>query len=157
DLVTKHTGADKDPKEYRRGEVPEAQVVPVSGKQLMKMDARAKALYWKTLSTTQGRRSAEKPIGEVILQNLLRRGLDIELGDVSSPEHSHTWFIKMTGEKDNKTQFNFIEMASAVISARLYEGIKEKNLEAKKLVLSVESLNEVSDRLVGWTGHVKSM
>lgn len=145
---------EKEPVEYQRGKkagLMKASAPSVSALVSLSTEESQQAI-WKTKSTTQGRRSALKPIAKLMLGRL-QRHLAVDVSDEQpnqSPIASATWVSRLDEAGHLNPNFNFIHAASAVLSNKLRKRVGELGVQGRKLLLTVSTIDSVSERRVGW-------
>jgi hypothetical protein len=149
--------SETDHPEYRRGQVPLARVTLVpSGSALAKLTPEeSKEAAWKLLSTTQGRRSAQPVIEALILKELRKGNLSVEAatgaGGTVHVLAAHSWSLNLSGKGSTQSAFSFLDMAGKVLAA----GLRAKlPLNPPPLALEVFPLDQLADRVVGWSARV---
>jgi len=110
---------------------------------------------FKTLASTQGRKSAVPVIGSLIEKDLSALGYDVETAAWTrgvSPIAEAEWAAQIDGGKEG-TQANFssIDVAAKVIGKHLHQRLAGRE---GKIVLQVRPVNTVQDRRVGWMAQV---
>ena len=146
--------AEMDHPAYRRGEVPEPlEVTVASGGELLQMDtSEEQEAVWLTIATTQGRLAGVFSIRPVVLKNLKDAGLRVRLGKGASKVlASYQWTMNLDGVSEMQSKFNPIEVAIRVLTKVML--IHLRGCE-DDLILEVTSVDNISDRDVGWKAQV---
>lgn len=146
-----HSHPEVDPPWYKKKEKASPIAVreeEVSTLALSKEESQGFA--WKALSSTQGRRSALTPIESLVLSKLKGEGLDVQVGPCGEVLCSHEWTSHISGEKEIQPRFSFMDCAASVLAAHLGKELPEQH-RSESLVLEVSTVDEISDRQVGWS------
>jgi len=158
DLVLDGKSAAFDAPEYRRGQLPApVRVVRPSGSSLLALTPEErKQSAWQFLSTTQGRRSAEGGIAQIIEAKLQKEGFQVRTRPYSTTSKgmvvaAHEWTVNIDGPKTTQSSFSIIDTAAAVIARTLVQKAGHREHE---VVLEVTSINTVNIRSVGWAGRL---
>lgn len=126
-----------------------------SGSDLARLPFKTKQeLAHKSITSTQGRRSAVEGIANHILKQLHNEGYAaIRLLEKSRSKvfAEVSWTVSIDGGKgENNPQFNFINVASNAITSKLKKHLAGNASRYTPLELSVVSINNVAERQVGW-------
>lgn len=141
---------------YQRGSLPAPRKVKApSGAQLAKLTPeQSKEAAWKLLSTTQGRRSARPVIEDIVLRDLQKQGWTVVAQSPSDRKDtivSHEWVLPLSGKRALQPAFSFIDMAGKVLAAGLRAKLPR---QPGSLVLEVDVINRIADRMVGWSARL---
>ena len=152
-----HGSAGTDLPEYKRGEVPAMVKVEVTRDDLAALTpAQRQEAAWKLLSTTQGRRSAQPVIEQLVKQDLEKRGFEVQCREAAEVESGwlsdHKWTLKMSGPSATQASFNFIDMAARCIATGLRT--KWPKDAAPKAILELTTVNRLEDRVIGWSARL---
>jgi len=115
---------------------------------------KAKEYAFKTLASTQGRKSAAPVIESLIQTDLNARGYVVTTAAWTStqPLACAEWCQQIDGGKEGtQANFSYIDVAAKVIVARLHAELAGS---VENLVLQVRPVNTVQDRRVGWEAQV---
>jgi len=109
-------------------------------------------LAHKTLTSTQGRRSAAPVIASGVLEELHERGFTgVAIGEGSERFAEAEWIVSIDGGRGERNpNFNFIETATRAIAAKLGNELSGNASRYTRFRLQVRPVNEVSERRVGW-------
>ena len=139
---------------YRPGHRAEPREVAVpSGMELSQLTfGERQDLAHRTLTSTQGRKSATPVIAQTILSQLHEQGLTaVLLGDGKDEICSAEWLTLIDGsQRENNPNFNFISVAAKALCAKLLRGIEGKASRFTRLFLFVKPIGAISERQVGW-------
>ena len=146
---------------YQAGELPVLRsVAEPTGAALaaMPMEQRQEAAF-AVLSTTQGRRSSQH-----VIEDLVRKGLEGEGYTMGSRAPSKTsdaqvrarasWTAAISGDKALQPNFSFITVASQVLVRKLV--LQLQNIAVENPMLEVSTVDTIDDRRVGWSARVVS-
>lgn len=113
--------------------------------------AQKKALVWKATSTTQGRRSALGAIKERLCFEFESFGFGVEcVGALENPDYRASWtFPLQKGHNASQERFSHVETAGAALSKKLLAQVPDE-ADSRHLVLHVNTLDGISEGLVGW-------
>ena len=134
---------------YMAGEIPAlmrvAQPNPLAIANLSSEAARK--LSWKTLSTTQGRKSLSSPIELHLIKRLADAGHQVSSGRTSSdPIRQSTWGTNAYGADDLSEDFNFGLVAVSAFEREFLPFLEG----SKRYRVQVKPLGRISDRHFGW-------
>ena len=145
---------------YRRGQLPvPRKVTQPSGSMLLALTpAERKQSAWQFLSTTQGRRSAERSITQIIGTKLRDDGYKVKVRPFCSDSKgmilaAHQWSVSIDGPGSTQASFSIIDIAASVIAKVLAERAGPRDHE---VALEVTALSTVDIRSVGWAGRLMS-
>ncbi len=152
-----HGSAGTDLPEYKRGEVPAMVKVEITGSDLAALSpAQRQEAAWKLLSTTQGRRSAQPVIEQLVKQDLEKRGFEVQCREAAEVESGwladHKWTLKMSGPSATQASFNFIDMAARCIATGLRT--KWPKDAAPKAILELTTVSRLEDRVICWSARL---
>lgn len=167
DLIAMASGtALTDPPSYRRGEVPSLfKVDTPTGGALAALDTKEqRQMAWHFLSTSQGRRSAEKTLWTLVATTLRNDGVKILDNDHKKKEGSpevpdviaYTDWTMSLGEQGTTQQgFSLIDVASGALAHSLSKQMGGKSERGQgPLILEIHSINTVDVRSVGWAARI---
>lgn len=127
------------------------------GKTLIAIPEKDRQEYaWKALSTTQGRKSIQWTIEEMISTGLKAKGFDIETQQVSKgvPVLAYAdWSTDLYGGQGNlQSDFNFIDIAAKAIQIKLENQME--SMKEQALALEMTTINLVDTRRIGWAARI---
>lgn len=147
---------------YRAGEKPQPlAVAPTETSTLLALsDADAQRFAFKTISTTQGRRSAIQPIEKAVQNRLAEMGVEVII-DTSGRGYREddrglgeaVWTMPLTSEGSTQANFSYMAVAARALARQLAEAIKEFNMDDAR-VLQVSTVDAIADRVVGWRARL---
>jgi len=115
-------------------------------------------LWFKALSSTQGRKSAVPVIADLVMDDLREKGLDVQWGRPPGPQATQTaaeWTVEIFGSKDEANpHFSYIDVAARSLSRKLQVDLDKKINTTGKLALHVRPINTVEERVVGWSASL---
>jgi len=159
-LVLDGQSSAVDAPEYRRGQLPvPVRVTQPSGSVLLALTPEErKKSAWQFLSTSQGRRSAESGILQIIEAKLKGEGYKVRTRPYSPTSNgmvlaTHEWTVNIDGAGSMQASFSFIDTAAAVIAKTLAKTAGHRDHD---VILEVTSVNTVNIRSVGWAGRLMS-
>jgi hypothetical protein len=114
--------------------------------------AERQELAHKTLTSTQGRRSAAPVISEILLETLHADGYTaVHIGNGERVFASAEWCVMIDGGRTERNpNFNFVNTAARALLSKLRGELKGRANHFTHLLLRVTPVNEVSERRVGW-------
>lgn len=114
------------------------------------------ALAHKTLTSTQGRRSAAPVIEKMLLDLLHADGYTgVRSGEGETVFVEANWSMTIDGgRRERNPRFNFIDVAARSIGAKLKRDIAGRASRFTRLFLRVAPVNEVAERRVGWRATI---
>lgn len=149
-----------DPVGYERRQVPALRVVESpSGWGLLALTSEEQQqLAWKTLSTTQGRRSMVKAIRDLIGGGLRNDQYDVEIaeGELRRVQPGEVlayaeWTADLAGPKSTQASFAFADVAWRSLLRKLTDSTKPSD---GPVVLEVSTVNTVDVRKVGFCARL---
>lgn len=149
-----------DPVGYERGQVPALrQVAEPEGWGLMTLTPEQRQQYaWKTLSTTQGRRSMVRVIRDLLSGGLRNDGyvVDVSEGELRSTKPGEVrayaeWTMNLTGPNATQASFAFADVAWRSLLHTLEDAVTP---EEGALTLEVATVNMVDVRRVGFCARL---
>lgn len=144
------------PKSYPAGEIAKpVKVGNPSALELSKVDQSQ--VVWSVTATTQGRKSAIKPIERLIEKRIRNKLPEIVVGFLPQPDnlpvYTTEWKMNLDEVGNISPRFSAVELAAAVLAKRIaLEG--EDVYQSGAKFLAVHSLDRISDRVVGWTASL---
>jgi hypothetical protein len=154
DLVRRETGRTVGVPGYEPGKRPHPRRVeePVTSEVARLPFRERQELAHRTLTSTQGRRSAATVIAKVVLEGLRDRGfIGISLGKGSEPFAEACWIVSIDGGRGERNpNFNFVVTAARAMTTKLGKELGDRVDHNDHLCLQVNPINEVSERRVGW-------
>lgn len=158
DLAFDGKTAVLDIPEYPRGRVPApVHVVPPSGSALLAMTPQERRQgAWQFLSTTQGRRTAEAGLTELVEVKLRGEGFEVQVRPFTPGAKEpvlavHEWTVGISGPGALQPAFSLIDIAAASIT----KGLTAKTGERRgRVILETTTINTVDVRSVGWAGRL---
>lgn len=154
-----------DPVGYVRGQAPVARVVEApSGWGLAALTPeQQQQLAWKTLSTTQGRKSVLRAIRDLVAGGLINDGYAVRVveGEPArvTPEEVVVfteWSVDLSGPGSTQPGFSFVDTAARSLTRKLTAALDEKfdKTVGVPLVLDIIPVNTVDVRKVGWAARI---
>ena len=160
DLTKRHVALPTvpQPKGYEPGQLPAKRSVDEpSGSQLAKLSQdRRQQLVWKTLTTTQGRRSILPMLKAVVEEKIQDAGFPVVTQDGLSKGEivaHHEWSMDISGPQAGQPDFAFVDVAIQALAAALIQQLKEADRD-QNLILDIIPINTVNIRRVGWAARV---
>lgn len=115
-------------------------------------------LWYKALTSTQGRKSAVPVIADLVMDDLRGKGLDVQWGRPPGAQATQTdaeWTVEIFGSKDEANpHFSYIDVAARSLSRKLQTDLDKKINTTNKLALHVRPINTVEERVVGWSASL---
>jgi len=142
-------GKELEPSGYKRGSLP----VPVTPEEIKTSELvsfseeKKRQFAWKSISTTQGRRSVLE-----VLRNLVEKALDpslfsfIENFEEREVEKTFEWVFQMSSEGDTQSNFCFVDICAGFFIHQMRSFQKSWG----KIEFSIRTLDKIPDRKVGW-------
>jgi hypothetical protein len=114
--------------------------------------AERQDLAHKTLTSTQGRRSATPVIEGLVLRTLHDLGYTgVLAGDDGAVVLEAEWTMSIDGSRrENNPRFNFIDVAARALATKLQRHLAGNASRYTRFRLRVSPINTVSERDVGW-------
>jgi hypothetical protein len=114
--------------------------------------AERQELAHKTLSSTQGRRSAVPVISDMVMKSLHGDGYTgVRIGSGDDVFSEAEWVMQIDGgQAERNPNFNFIDTAARALAAKLGRTLAGKASRFTNLKLHVAPVNAVAERRVGW-------
>lgn len=150
-----------DPVGYERGQVPALREVeaPTGWGLLALTSEQQHQLAWKTISTTQGRKSIARAIRDLVVGGLQNDGHDV-IAHEGEPARAATsevlayseWTMGMSGPGSTQPSFAFADTAARSLVRKLEERLE--GLSASGAVLDIIPINTVDVRKVGWAARL---
>ena len=151
------------PDSYPVGQIP--QNVPVKSSGLVLLSKEDEQLFaWKSISTTQGRRSLVEKLQAHILRELNTFGYQVTEG-VFNPHVkdkavvAQKWDISVlgSGPKSTNENFSYFHTAATALSLELRRNLQAISWDADQpLKLFVSTWDQYSDRQFGWVAFLSS-
>jgi len=141
---------------YETGKSPAFRDVEApTGQELARLTMPEKQeLWYKALTSTQGRKSAAPVIADLVMDDLRKKGLDVQWGRPPNGQTDQTdaqWTVEIYGSKDESNpHFSYIDVAARSLSRKLQADLDKKINTNAKLALYVRPINTVEERMVGW-------
>lgn len=141
-----------DPEGYRRGQVPQLRKVdPPTLKDLADLTPDDRSHYiWRSLSTTQGRRSLCKPIENHILKSL-DMGQRVQRGACLGPSWDFKWTTTLT--KGYSPHVNLAGLAAMALTCKVRKLIETLS-DNMTFRFNVDAVNAVHEGRTGWVVRV---
>lgn len=145
---------------YKRGHLPVMREVEApTMTEVVSLPRKKQAEYaWLAISTTQGRRSSIPGMGRRLAEGFQRAKYRVEHVDqwTSRPAVATAdWSISILGFGNMNAAYSPISQAQGVLSSKLLKQLKEGNvLKDRPLELELKSLNDYSQRRVGWKARI---
>ena len=159
-LALLERGSLPDPVGYERRQVPALRKVesPSGWGLLALTPEEQQQLAWKTLSTTQGRRSMVKAIRDLIGGGLRNDQYDVEIadGELRRVQPGEVlayaeWTADLAGPKSMQASFAFADVAWRSLLRKLTDSVKPSD---GPVVLEVSTVNTVDIRKVGFCARL---
>jgi hypothetical protein len=154
---TSHIAVPHSVPGYEAGSLPALRKVEVTGLATMSEEDRKRAA-WKSVSTTQGRRSALQPIEQNILRYLESNGYGMDCrkpSKLTDPPVYAEWTMQITGEGDTNPSFSPVAVAARSLGRRLLAQLKADDAPTiDNPVLEVATIDKIDVRRVGWAARV---
>lgn len=150
-----------DPVGYERGQVPALREVetPTGWGLLSLTPEQQHQLAWKTISTTQGRRSVTRAIRDLVAGGLRNDGHDVEVHDGEPLRATPAdvvayveWSVDLSGPGSTQPSFSFVDTAARAIVRKI--GVSLGDEVVTGVVLDVVPVNTVDVRKVGWAARL---
>lgn len=136
---------EADPEIYRRGSLPvpvEVEDVKISEISLFEEEQR-RNFAWKTISTTQGRRSSLQVIRDLVRKSLDRSRFHFVEDSNRGIETSYEWVFHMSHEGSLQNRFSFID-----VCVRYF--LNKMTPYKQGATYCIKTIDRISDREVGW-------
>ena len=144
---------------YVPGKTPELRDIAVpSGTQLLDLSpSERQAFAWASISTTQGRVSAVRPILMHIRESLIKDGYSVSIEEGLDPETASVveeWIYQMDhGKEEVNPNFSPINLARNALLRKLKSALGEP--DDRTHCLEIVPINAVHERVVGWRAIVR--
>lgn len=152
-----------DPVGYERGQVPALREVeePTGWGLLALTPEQQHQLAWKTISTTQGRRSIARAIRDLVAGGLRNDGIEVIVHDGEPARVSHQgdvlayaeWSMDLSGPGSTQPSFAFADTAARALVRKLGADLEGKKT-VQEAVLDIIPINTVDVRKVGWAARL---
>lgn len=157
-MVAVERDALPDPVGYSRGQTPPLMAVeaPPGGSLAALTTEQSRALNWGFISTTQGRRSAAKTIQDLVMEDLVKAGLQVSGGDVGPALSKdvvvyETWTVDISGQASVQPAFSYVDTAAKALTQKI---LAQCSSFDGPLRFDVVALNTVELRKVGWAARL---